>query len=215
MLILLAASYSKGLDELNCIWLIDPVLLNQVYFAGALKLLDSPTNIENAYKQLGYGYTEDVAQFRTLSISIDPSKDILYLLIEPKQLDEIIMLYACFFREAKYIAIDNRLACHFIYNILSRKSKLDELMPLNWKLFEKLTELFLVTKADGVSIDGDECEDVLEFEKLNLPDQTFVKEIKSLQLTFTTSYIRHVCLLQPYSYPTSTYIIMGTRKADD
>ena len=193
----------------------DPVLFNQVYFTGALKLLDSLTNIENAHKQLGYGYTEHVAQFRTPSISIDPSKDILYLLIEPKQFDEIIMLYACFFREAKYIAMDNILACHFIYSTLPRKSKLDELMPFNWKLFEKLTEVFVVTKADGVSMDGDECEEVLEFEKLNLPDPTFVEDIKSLQLTFTTPHVRLVRSSRPCSHPTSTRVIMGTRKADD
>jgi hypothetical protein len=143
-----------------------------------------------------YGYANDIAQFQAPSISVDPSNDILYLSsMTDRQFEEIIILYADYFREAKYIAMDNDLAVRFIWEILPRKPNLEAMTPGRWKLFEKLTDVFLVSQADGFTMDSDGCQGVMEFERW-IEEESFAEFVQKLGLTFKIYHVRRARLSQ-------------------
>jgi hypothetical protein len=97
---------------------------------------------------------------RAPSLSVDPEEDILYLSIELKQIAYVRVLYPGFLRNARYIAMDQHLACQFIYEVLPYLKLSDESKPL-----ENLKELFIVSDTDGLSKDGIRCQGALEFEQ--------------------------------------------------
>ncbi|KAF7562066.1 hypothetical protein G7046_g2073 [Stylonectria norvegica] len=173
----------------------DPVLHNTIFFTGKLlRRSDSRTTEENAHKQLEYGDFEDVSGTkRPPSISINPYTDILYISVEPRQLHEIILLYPEFLREAKYLAMDYRLAYYFFRDMLPQNSILAQFRT-NRGLFEGLTELFIVVPQ------VDECKGVLKFEKDDGIEAPFADEIVKMQLAFTTSVVSLVFSSRPCSH---------------
>jgi len=137
-------------------------LLSQVVFSGAL---NSPSSTSTSYQQLGYGSILSIASLQAPTIDINPSEDILYLMVEPEHLDYIVTVFYDFFCHARFLALDSRAVDNFT-TIRSRIPKPTE------PLFGKLEELFAVCDpetggrcegVDGGEVGGGDCMEGGEF----------------------------------------------------
>jgi len=138
-----------GSDKMNFIF-------SQVLFSGALNSLNS-TSI--SYQQLGYGDISSIMKLQALTIDINPSEDVLYLLVEPEHLDYIVTVFYDFFCHARFLALNSRA----VENFTTIQSRIPNLTLTLEPLFSKLEELFAVFSPET----GDKCEGVIGFAKMD------------------------------------------------